>query len=766
MGPLPGPVRSSCGDLAGSISAISVPSRARLSSSAGTWTAGGRRATDDPAFAQQVRDRPISVTFRIDQYRGFEEGWCEPKRQRQKKDDPPRMKAPTDLPVDPVPIRALLLSLGAISIPVLGALAVPDTLGEFGALLWLLALIPAFLLAFYRGWKGAATALAFGMAVLSVTQVVALTLRLTIPDTLVGVVIAYVAGALGIGWFAELLHQQTREAQALAYTDNLTHLPNRRRVRIVLENEFAAAMRGRPLAVVLFDLDEFKEYNDRYGHAAGDEALKTFGAVLLETTRQMNMSGRFGGEEFLSVLAESSPEGAMVFAERVRASLRAAGLGKGPLTVSAGVASYHPGMKTPDELLAGADHALYRSKREGRDCVRLFGKTPMGAEVWAASERQTVPADSEGYPRTAADLGKSRPPITLLPHHITQFGGGRRLLLVGDDDRLRALVATYLNREGFEVTEVADTKDASHQLGQEYDIAVVDFHASSGSPTGLIRSIKSRWPITQVLALAGRSDARVGAEAQGAGADRYLFQPFTMPELRAHLVDALARRDRLSTKAKDSPDFSAAEKERTEVGRDKVLQGVRYLVEGAEAKDSFKIGRSTYVAAYAVELARALDPEGELLDHNSLHIGAELHDIGMIAVPADVLNKPGALTESEWEQIREHPKTGHDLLAAVMDDTTALAIVKWHHERWDGSGYPDGLAGTAIPLGARIVALADALESLTSKRAFREALDWPAAVQEILRAMGSRFDPDILEAFEKVVPSLKTIGGETRSGSA
>ncbi len=676
------------------------------------------------------------------------------------------MKPPTDLPIDPVPIRALLLSLAALSIPVLGALAVPDTLGEFGALLWLLALIPAFLLAFYRGWKGAATALAFGMATLSVTQVVALALGLAIPETLVGVVIAYVAGALGIGWLAELLHQQRGAAQALAYTDNLTHLPNRRRVRIELENEFAAAMRGRPLAVVLFDLDNFKEYNDHYGHAAGDEALRVFGGVLLETTRQMNISGRFGGEEFLSVLAESSSDGAMVFAERVRASLRAAGLGKGPLTVSAGVAAFHPGMKTPDQLLAGADHALYRSKREGRDCVRLFGKTSMGSAVEAATDRQTIPADSDGYPRAAADLGKSRPPITLLPHHITQFGGGRRLLLVGDDDRLRVLVATYLNREGFEVTEVADIKDASHQLGQEYDIAVVDFHASGGSSPGLIRSIKSRWPITQVVALTGASDARVAAEAQGAGADRYLFQPFTMPELRAHLVDALAHRDRLATKAEGDPDFSADEKERVELGRDKVLQGVRYLVEGAEAKDSFKIGRSTYVAAYAVELARALDPAGELLDHNSLHIGAELHDIGMIAVPVAILNKPGALTESEWKQIREHPKTGHDLLAAVMDDAPALAIVKWHHERWDGGGYPDGLAGTSIPLGARIVAVADGLESLTSKRVFREAWDWQAAVQEILRAMGTRFDPDLLEAFEKVVPSLKTIGGETRAGSA
>lgn len=505
------------------------------------------------------------------------------------------MTVPDDLPAAPVPIRALILSLGALGVPVAGALLVPDTLGEYGALLWLLALIPGFLLAYYRGWRGAATALAFGMATLAVTQVIALLFQLTIPDTLIGVVIGYVAIALGIGWMAEDLHRQRLTAQVLAYTDNLTRLPNRRRIRIALENEFSAAERGRPLAVVLFDLDKFKDYNDHYGHPAGDEALRAFGDVLLRTTRQMNLSGRYGGEEFLSVLAESSHDGALVFAERVRAGLRAANLGNGPLTVSAGVATHHPGMKTPDELLTGADDALYRAKRDGRDCVRLFRRTPI-----------------EPGPR----------------------------------------------------------EELSHEV-----------------------------------------------------------------------------------------------QERADVGRSKIIQGVRYLVEASEAKDPYKAGRSTYVAAYSMELAQAVDPDGELIDRHSLHLGAELHDIGMIGVPDSVLNKPDALTESEWEQVREHPQIGHDLLAAVLDDPTVLAIVKWHQERWDGAGYPDGLSETAIPLGARIVAVADGLEAITSKRAFREALPWAEAVSAITDAMGTRFDPDLLEPFERVAPSLHAMNAESRSPS-
>lgn len=127
------------------------------------------------------------------------------------------------------------------------------------------------------------------------------------------------------------------------------------------------------LSVVLFDLDNFKTFNDQHGHHAGDEALCGFAGVLTRTTRRMNLSARFGGEEFLSVLAGSDADGTMVFADRVRTALQARSFGGATLTVSAGVAVFHPGMRSPDELVAAADHALYQAKHEGRNCVRLFG---------------------------------------------------------------------------------------------------------------------------------------------------------------------------------------------------------------------------------------------------------------------------------------------------------------------------------------------------------------------------------------------------------
>ncbi|MBI4539759.1 MAG: GGDEF domain-containing protein [Gemmatimonadetes bacterium] len=291
----------------------------------------------------------------------------------------------------PVPARALALSLPALAVPVVGALTFPDSLGEYGVLLWLLALVPIFLLAYYRGWRGVAAATATGMAVLSLTQVLVLVLRLPQPNwlMLLAVVIVYIGIALGVGWLSELLHRERWRAEQVSLTDPLTLLPNRRYATLVLYSEFSAAQRGRPLAIVFFDLDHFKAYNDRFGHTVGDDALRALGRVLTASTRHMNLSARYGGEEFLSVLSDCDVHGAVAFAERIRAGLRAESLRGGPLTLSAGVAVYQAMMDDTESLLRAADRALYEAKRSGRDCVRIADGT-----------RQLEP-DEHGESRTA-----------------------------------------------------------------------------------------------------------------------------------------------------------------------------------------------------------------------------------------------------------------------------------------------------------------------------------------------------------------------------
>lgn len=285
-----------------------------------------------------------------------------------------------------IPGRSVVLSAAALSVPVLAQVGFADTAGEHELLLWLLAVLPAFLLAYYRGWRGAATALAAGMAVLSLTQALLLATGSGTEDTLLllGVVTAFILLSLTGGWFMERLHTQRRDAELLALTDDLTGLPNRRHAHMVLEPMFQQADSPRDLAVVFFDLDRFKDYNDRYGHASGDDALAAFGRLLGEATPAEGFSCRYGGEEFVTVLPGSGEEGGIAFAQRIREALAGQEGLLEPITVSAGVAAYAPGMHSRGELMAAADAALFVAKQSGRDAIRVRGTRPGTAEPLAA----------------------------------------------------------------------------------------------------------------------------------------------------------------------------------------------------------------------------------------------------------------------------------------------------------------------------------------------------------------------------------------------
>lgn len=272
-----------------------------------------------------------------------------------------------------IPRLAIVASLAALIAPAIAEIFLQDLIGSNQALVWLLAVIPTFLLAYYRGWVGAATALAVGMAMLSFTQVwILLTIgRIENWPVIFLVVVIFCVTAIANGVSTELLHQQRARAELAALTDNLTNLPNRRSLEQILDREFAAAVRGRPLTVAIFDIDHFKDYNDRYGHTAGDQALIAFADTLGQITRKMDFSARYGGEEFLTILSSCEIDGGVDFVERVRAGLREVEFIGGPITVSAGVASYQDGMREPADLLDAADRALYAAKQAGRDAIRV-----------------------------------------------------------------------------------------------------------------------------------------------------------------------------------------------------------------------------------------------------------------------------------------------------------------------------------------------------------------------------------------------------------
>lgn len=279
-----------------------------------------------------------------------------------------------------VPPKALILSVFALSAAGTGSLLWPDAMADYSALIWLLAIIPAFLFAYYRGWKGAATSLVAAMILLAVLEVgFSLLQGGDIAWWLVGSVTAVlIAVSFGAGMVSEAHRQKTADALKLAYADPLTGLPNRRVLQMFLRREFAATTRGRPCAIVLLDVDSFKTINDTEGHQAGDDVLCAVAQALEENTRRSDLSGRFGGDEFLTLLPGAGVRGALAFAERVRSAVAERFQHFSvPVTVSSGVAVSNSFTKTEDDLLQAADIALYSAKREGGDCNVVAGPWSM-----------------------------------------------------------------------------------------------------------------------------------------------------------------------------------------------------------------------------------------------------------------------------------------------------------------------------------------------------------------------------------------------------
>ncbi len=271
-----------------------------------------------------------------------------------------------------IPVRALWLSLAALAVAIWGALTEPDLLQGYDALSWLLILVPAFLLAFYRGWQATLRVLAVGaLAILALELLAEYALARPVAwGLLFWVTLSLLAIGVGVAVVTELLHRERRDALVLAYSDLITGLPNRRLLEFMLEKEFAAAMRGRPLSLVLFDMDGFGSYNARYGREAGDEAIRQVGAMFDRHMRLMNIGGRYESDAFLAILSGEKTDGAWVFAERTREAIGGISLPTGlKPTVSVGIAGYEPWMRSTTELLDLVTKAQLGARSAGGDRV-------------------------------------------------------------------------------------------------------------------------------------------------------------------------------------------------------------------------------------------------------------------------------------------------------------------------------------------------------------------------------------------------------------
>lgn len=430
-------------------------------------------------------------------------------------------------PLPNMQMRALLLSLAALLVPVIGAFAFPEGARQYEALLWLLALVPAFLLAYQRGWRGVATALALGMATLSVTYAVTTALGRGLPDMLPGVIVFYLAITLGIGIFAERMHRdracETEAAAALL--DAMTALPNHLHAELFLEREFAAAVRGRPLSVVLFDFDDFDRYNLQHGRGAGDGVLRAFATLLRANTRRMNLAARWKGDSFLCILGGADEEGALIFAGRTQEKLRGAASPFPLPSVSAGIAAYRHDVEDAHALIRHAEQALQEAREAGGDRVRIHGRS--------LDELRGTQSIADAIARARGGLAEAG----------AGMEDGRRVrtacVLMQDESRRRRMV-TQLEQLGFSVRE--DVLDGLFPLTSEYDVVAIDVTTPAGCD--LVRSVRERYPTTRLLGILDPV-APIDPDLLGTRVDGYWHDHMAASVLNANLRELVLERQRM-----------------------------------------------------------------------------------------------------------------------------------------------------------------------------------------------------------------------------
>jgi len=328
-----------------------------------------------------------------------------------------------------------------------------------------------------------------------------------------------------------------------------------------------------------------------------------------------------------------------------------------------------------------------------------------------------------------------------------------KVLVVDDDPLVGEVLCRFLSCEDFESRGSASAQEALETTEMEpFDLVIADIAMPERDGIWLLTQLKARRPDLPVLMLTGLSTVASAVECLRLGADDYLRKPVDFSDLltasrRALEKSRLARENReyqreLERRVEERTAKLNAALREIEVTYQTTLEALAAALDTRERETGC---HSKRVMRFTVELARRLGvPESQI---QGIARGALLHDIGKIGIPDRILLKPAELTAEEWVEMRKHPELGYQILKDIPFLEDAREIVLSHQERWDGQGYPRGLRGEEIPLGARIFTVVDAVDAMTSDRCYRRAITYSAAREVVIRHSGTQFDPGVVEEF-------------------
>ena len=332
-----------------------------------------------------------------------------------------------------------------------------------------------------------------------------------------------------------------------------------------------------------------------------------------------------------------------------------------------------------------------------------------------------------------------------------------RILIVDDEETIRLALRKFLRSRGYEV-EIAGSGEQAMQIlnNGSFSLMLCDVRMPGMTGVQLVPLARERDQDLAIIMLTAVNDAATATEVLSAGASDYLMKPVELADLQQAVDRALLKRTeliemrRLDMLIREEVALRTSELEaEKESLRLMSVSIAETLINAMEAKDLYLRGHSQRVAELAGQLAEelGLDPTTS----EDLRVAGRLHDVGKIGIREEILNKPGRLTAEEFEHVKQHVQIGLGILAPLFHIKKPLQYVEHHHERWDGGGYPLGLAGEAIPMGARILCAADTFDALTSKRAYREPLEPLAAIEHLRIDAGKQFDPCVYDALVRVI---------------
>ena len=497
----------------------------------------------------------------------------------------------------------------------------------------------------------------------------------------------------------------------LLYVDALSGAYNRRFYEDRLCREFLDA------GVAILDLDDFKLVNDTLGHYAGDLAITAVAKAIRATIRSTDMLVRYGGDEFVLVLPQMSREDFSKKLERIADCVgQACVQGYPQMRLSVSIGGVIAAGRTVAESVRAADKLMYQAKQHRASVV------------------------------TEAEAAR-------LPERA------RSLVLIVDDSEMNREILREMLKDSYDVVEAASGEEAVEILekgASHISLVLLDIVMPGMSGFDVLSRMNAAGWIDDVpvIMISSEEDDESVFNAYELGASDYISRPFDIRVVRhrvSNILHLYAKQRRLSSLLARQ----YMERERESHMLVDIMASSMELRNGESGTHILHIRRITEI------LLEQLAQKGE--EHNipaarrrTIAMASTLHDIGKMAIPDAILNKPGRLTPEEFEVMKTHAAIGAqmlDNLAQYKDDPlmkTAKAICRWHHERWDGGGYPDGLKGDEIPIEAQVVSVADAYDALTSERVYKRAIPHVEAMRMIVNGECGAFNPLLVECLVDV----------------